>query len=93
MVNMIAGASHMTFLQFLIGTGVGSIPKIALFALVGGHLGTFLRGRDPLELVLAVAALIGSVVLGMWLRARFLKPQAKEESPAPQAKPPQSPAR
>ena len=79
MVNMIAGASHMTFLQFVIGTGIGSLPKIALFAFVGGHLGTFLRGRDPFELVLAAAALVGSVVLGMWLRARFLKPPAKDE--------------
>ena len=93
MVNMIAGASHMRFWQFLIGTGIGSIPKMALFAFVGGHLGTFLRGRGPVELVLAVAALIGSVVLGMWLRARFLKPQAEQELSSPEAEPPQSPTR
>jgi uncharacterized membrane protein YdjX (TVP38/TMEM64 family) len=81
MVNMIAGASHMRFWQFLIGTGLGSIPKMALFAFVGGHLGTFLRGRDPVELTLAAAALIGSIALGLWLRGRFLKPQSAEEVP------------
>ena len=90
MVNMIAGASHMRFWQFVVGTGLGSIPKMALFAFVGGHLGTFLRGRDPVELVLAVAALIGSVVLGMWLRARFLKPakDPPDDDSTQQAKPP-----
>ncbi|MFZ1990234.1 MAG: TVP38/TMEM64 family protein [Alphaproteobacteria bacterium] len=94
MVNMIAGASHMRFWQFAVGTGIGSIPKMALFAFVGGHLGTFLRGRDPVELVLAAAALVGSVVLGMWLRARFLKSPAKDEpsdgAHAPRADPPPS---
>ncbi len=87
MVNMIAGASHMRFVQFLIGTGLGSIPKMALFAFVGGHLGTFLRGRDPIELVLAGAALAASVVLGLWLRHRFLKPPESDEKPGESRRP------
>ena len=83
MVNMIAGASHMRFGQFLIGTGLGSIPKMALFAFVGGHLGSFLRGRDPIELVLAAVAFIASIVMGFWLRHRFLKPAAAQKDPVP----------
>lgn len=80
MVNMIAGASHMRAWQFAVGTFIGSLPKTALIALVGGHLGTFLRQRDPVELGIAGGALIASIVLGLYLRKRFLRSVEGEEA-------------
>ena len=78
MVNMIAGASHMRLWQFLLGAGLGIIPKTVLFALVGSHLVTFLREKDVTELVAVTGLLLASVVLGFWFRRRFLKSEPVE---------------
>ncbi len=78
-VNMAAGASHMRIHQFLIGTGLGIIPKMAFIAFVGGSLMSLVQELNPFViagLVLVLSAWIGG---GLWLRRRFLKARAQSK--------------
>lgn len=56
-VNMVCGASHISFPAFLLGTGFGIIPKIGLIAFAGGGLAELWRGGD---LVFAAALIAGA---------------------------------
>ena len=71
-VNMAAGASHMSYLAFIAGLGVGVIPKTALVAFAGGGLIALLSGGGwvaVLALVAVAAAWIGFMLMARrWLR-------------------------
>jgi len=60
-LNMAFGASHVNFAKFLLGTGIGTVPKVGVVAYVGASLGDFLASRDPRDLALMV------VILGLWI--------------------------
>lgn len=67
-VNMAFGASRANFMGFILGCALGSIPKTALVAILGGSLAAF-RGEDGWKtgLLLAILAIIW---LGLMLLAR-----------------------
>ena len=73
-VNMAAGVTPMRFADFLIGTGIGIVPKIALTAFAGNSIVQAMKGggRQPIVmLVLAAAVWIGgSLIARRWLKAR-----------------------
>lgn len=68
LLNMAFGASHVAFGQFVIGTALGTLPKVAVVAYVGASLGDFLASRDPMDLALmaAIVALWGA--FAWWAR-------------------------
>jgi phospholipase D1/2 len=66
-VNMVIGASGLSYREFILGTAIGMLPGIAAFALVGESALGVWRNPTPLNVtlvVVAVAAWIG-VVLGI----------------------------
>jgi uncharacterized membrane protein YdjX (TVP38/TMEM64 family) len=67
-LNMAFGASHVNFVQFLVGTGLGTIPKVAVVAYVGASLGDFLASRDPMDLALMAVILLLWIGFAWWLR-------------------------
>lgn len=67
-LNMAFGASHVNFGKFLIGTGLGTIPKVAVVAYVGASLGEFLASRDPMDLALMALILLLWVGFAWWMR-------------------------
>ncbi|MCI3179292.1 TVP38/TMEM64 family protein [Caulobacter sp. CCUG 60055] len=73
-VNMAAGVTPMRFADFLIGTGIGIVPKIALTAFAGNSIVQAMKGggRQPIVmLVLAAAIWIGGgLIARRWLKAR-----------------------
>lgn len=71
-VNMAAGASHIRIHQFLIGTGIGIIPKTAFIAFVGGSLMSLIQELNPFVIAGLVLVLVAWVGAGYWLRRRFL---------------------
>jgi uncharacterized membrane protein YdjX (TVP38/TMEM64 family) len=81
-VNMAAGISHMGFLAFASGMGLGIIPKTALVAFFGGSLMAILSGGGPwaiAALVAAGAAWIGFMLIARrWLRGSDLGMEAAE---------------
>ncbi len=73
-VNMAAGVALMRFRDFLGGTAIGIIPKIALTAFAGNSMVQILRGGGLQHVVMiALAAVIwvgGAWVARGWLRRR-----------------------
>lgn len=65
-VNMAAGVSHMTFLAFMGGTGIGILPKIALVTFAGSGVIALLSGSG-----LWVAAILALTAFG-WLVAMLM---------------------
>jgi len=67
MVNIAAGASAVRCLPFFLGSTLGFIPQMAVFALVGS--GSQLQ--QFWQVVIAMVMFILAAVLGVWLFARF----------------------
>ncbi len=83
-VNMAAGVTRMRFSAFLLGTGIGTVPKIALMASLGSGAKVALGHRDPVYIVLAVGVAIASFIV-MWavgkkLEERFRENRATEKN-------------
>ncbi len=66
LVNMAAGVSHMKFLSFISGTGIGIIPKILIVAFLGQSVITGAEGKIYMLGFLALALLF----IGLMLIAR-----------------------
>lgn len=91
-VNMIAGASHIRLWQYLLGTGLGIVPKTVFLAFFGGKLANVLKNGNLWELAAAGAALMIWILAGVWVRRRYLagreKARGRAETPVmPIAKP------
>lgn len=75
-VNVLAGASHVSFRDFVLGTVIGMSPGIALMAALGSSLGDLLRAPSAE----AIAWVVGAVVLvavWTWVVRRFLARRAR----------------
>lgn len=83
-VNMAAGASHMSYWAFIGGLALGVIPKTALVAFAGGGLMALFAGGGwtaIVALVVVAVAWIGFMLMARrWLRgpASQLKPEASD---------------
>ena len=85
-VNLVSGASHISWIQFAIGTLIGVVPKAALIAYIGKGLGDVFTSGDPLDL-LVIAVVIGVwIFAGVWLQKMMKKsrngPNAASSNPA-----------
>lgn len=73
-VNMVAGASHIRFRDFLLGTALGMAPGVVALTLLGDRLGAALRDPTPTSLVVlgavAIGAVAGLAALSRWLARR-----------------------
>jgi uncharacterized membrane protein YdjX (TVP38/TMEM64 family) len=84
-VNMLAGVSHIRLWKFLVGTGLGIVPKTVVFAFFGGNLLAALRSRNLLEIG-GVGAILGVWILaGIWVRRRYFAQRAKPSAPVESA--------
>ncbi|HEV7371221.1 VTT domain-containing protein [Arenibaculum sp.] len=73
-VNLVAGASHLRFTHFVVGTLVGMTPGVLAFSLFGGQLERALR--DPAPATVAVAVLLGAAAIGLgWIANRLFGPR------------------
>jgi phospholipase D1/2 len=73
-VNMVAGASHIRFRDYMLGTFLGMAPGIAVLTWVTGNSGSLLIGSDmkSVYVFLAVLGLLLAVVAGLraWIWRR-----------------------
>jgi uncharacterized membrane protein YdjX (TVP38/TMEM64 family) len=79
-VNMIAGSSHIRLWQFLVGTALGIIPKTVFLAFFGGSVAKALQSRSVWALVTGALALGIWVLLGQWVRRRYLDRREKRKA-------------
>jgi uncharacterized membrane protein YdjX (TVP38/TMEM64 family) len=79
-VNMAAGVTTMRLVDFVAGTAIGIVPKIALTAFSGAAVMQALHGGGPRHwLMLALAAglwLAAALAARAWLRRRQVEPDA-----------------
>ncbi|MEQ9327369.1 MAG: VTT domain-containing protein [Rhodospirillales bacterium] len=66
LINLVAGASHIRFTDYMAGTLLGMGPGIVLMTLLGHQIGAMLSDPTPVEMALFAAALLG------WLALSFL---------------------
>jgi uncharacterized membrane protein YdjX (TVP38/TMEM64 family) len=76
MVNMAAGAAPVPLAKFVLGTAVGTVPKIILLVYFGGNLGELLASGDLRYLVAA-----GGLVLLWWVIARMVRRALRGQGP------------
>lgn len=67
LVNLAAGASDVRGIPFFLGSALGFVPQMAVFALVGS--GTQLQ--HYWQILIAMAMFVVSALLGVWLYVRF----------------------
>jgi phosphatidylserine/phosphatidylglycerophosphate/cardiolipin synthase-like enzyme/uncharacterized membrane protein YdjX (TVP38/TMEM64 family) len=67
LVNMLIGASGLTYRDFIVGTSIGMLPGIAAFAIVGGRAAELWTNPTGTNVALAIAAVLlwVAVVLGL----------------------------
>jgi phosphatidylserine/phosphatidylglycerophosphate/cardiolipin synthase-like enzyme/uncharacterized membrane protein YdjX (TVP38/TMEM64 family) len=70
-VNLVAGASHLRFRDFLLGTALAMAPGIAVLTLVSRRVLAAVREPDPSTILGAVGALALAVAVFVLLRRRF----------------------
>ncbi len=56
LINMVAGASHIKFSEFAVGTLIGLTPGILTMTLIGNRLFELLKNPTPLDLAFVVGA-------------------------------------
>jgi uncharacterized membrane protein YdjX (TVP38/TMEM64 family) len=66
-VDLACGAARLPLGAFVLGTALGSLPGIAIFALFGARLAELVRAPSPLNLVLAAAPALVLVLAALWL--------------------------
>lgn len=67
-VNMAAGASHMRYLAFAAGTGVGIVPKTALVAFAGGSVMQLAENGNLVVALTLAGVAAGWFVAVLWAR-------------------------
>ncbi|PLX78521.1 MAG: phosphatidylserine synthase [Desulfuromonas sp.] len=76
-INLVAGSTHISTRSFLIGTAVGMGPGIMAIMLFEGGIEQALRNPNWGTVLLAVAAIVGAVLL-LYLGKRWLLKREKE---------------
>ncbi|MDT9694262.1 hypothetical protein Q5762_39205, partial [Streptomyces sp. P9(2023)] len=66
---MLAGAFHLNFRDYMIGSTLGIVPGLAAVILLGSQLGALFTAASKQELALAVAGLVAGIGL-LWLLKR-----------------------
>jgi uncharacterized membrane protein YdjX (TVP38/TMEM64 family) len=81
-VNVVAGASHIRWLDFLLGTFVGLLPGIVTMTFFVDRAIAALRHPGPKTFALLAVALALVVVLVLVLRHMLRRRRDDERSPA-----------
>jgi uncharacterized membrane protein YdjX (TVP38/TMEM64 family) len=79
LVNLIAGASHIHFRDYLLGTALGMLPGVLAITLLGDSLGRLIRQPSWTNVLLALAV-IGCILLAAWWLRRRLAQREQEQA-------------
>jgi uncharacterized membrane protein YdjX (TVP38/TMEM64 family) len=71
LVNIVCGASSVSWLEFVIGTLLGMGTGVILITVLGGQLFELARGAEPLHIGLAIALLLAPLVLALAAQKLF----------------------
>lgn len=80
-VNLVAGASHIRFRDYLAGTAIGMIPGIAAITLFVDRVGATIQDPGP-GTFLVLAAVVAALLLGTYALRRWVLKKTKDEPAA-----------
>lgn len=69
--NLVAGASHIRFRDFLLGTIIGMTPGVAGFTMIGDALSRLWHSPNPGNVSVAIAIVLGFIGVS-WVMRRWL---------------------
>lgn len=81
LTNMLAGAFHLKFRDYMIGSILGIVPGLAAVILLGSQLGALFTAASAKELILASAGLAAGVGLLIGLKRYASRRQAAKKRP------------
>ncbi|CEP35370.1 MULTISPECIES: TVP38/TMEM64 family protein [Halomonadaceae] len=79
LTNMLAGAFHLKFRDYMIGSTLGIVPGLAAVILLGSQLGALFTAASAKELILAAVGLAAGVGLLIGLRRYANQRQASKK--------------
>ncbi|WP_338604553.1 VTT domain-containing protein [Desulfoferula mesophila] len=78
-VNLVAGASHVKFKDFFLGSALGLVPGAALFTIFADQLRSAILDPSPWQIAASVAAATGLFLLFAWSKRRLLDQEAGQD--------------
>lgn len=84
-VNFLAGASHIGFRDFMIGTLMGMLPGMIALAFLIDRVAATIQ-QPSLFSILLLIGMMGIMAAGAWLIARLLRKRTSQTSPSLQSK-------
>ncbi|MCB2226375.1 MAG: VTT domain-containing protein [Desulfarculaceae bacterium] len=78
-VNLVAGASHISFRDFALGTALGLLPGVVLFTTFAGRVKSAIQDPGPWQIAAVVAAAAALFLLAAWSKRR-LTAEEKDEA-------------
>jgi len=81
-INLVAGASHIRFRDFMLGTLIGLLPGLAAIALFADSLVHSIRNPDVGGFAWLATVVLGIVLATLWVRKLLQRRQASADSGA-----------
>lgn len=82
LTNLLAGAFHLRFRDYLLGSTIGIVPGLAAVTLLGSQLGALITARAPGEMLWALAGLALAIGALLLVRRLITKWQRRRAVPA-----------
>ncbi|WP_193369906.1 VTT domain-containing protein [Pelagibius marinus] len=79
-INLAAGASHVKFTDFIVGTFLGMAPGILVITLLGNQLGRVLSDPEPVQLLLFGGFILAWLALSLGLQSLATRLRARGDA-------------
>jgi uncharacterized membrane protein YdjX (TVP38/TMEM64 family)/phosphatidylserine/phosphatidylglycerophosphate/cardiolipin synthase-like enzyme len=70
-INVVAGASHIRFVDFILGTAIGMLPGLIGMTLFGNSLKSAIKNPDPFSIVILIFVIGSLLLLATIIRKRL----------------------
>jgi uncharacterized membrane protein YdjX (TVP38/TMEM64 family)/phosphatidylserine/phosphatidylglycerophosphate/cardiolipin synthase-like enzyme len=70
-VNIVAGASHIRFIDFILGTAIGMLPGLIGMTLFGNSLKSAVRNPDPVSILILIVVIGSLLFLAAMIKKRL----------------------
>lgn len=80
LVNLIAGASHIRFRDYVLGTALGMFPGLLAITLLGESLGRLIRRPTWANVLVALAVGAAMLLAGWWLKRRLARRHDEDQA-------------
>ncbi len=73
LVNLVAGASHLSFAHFIVGTAIGMAPGVTIMTIFAGRIESLIKNPDPVNIAITLAVIAVVAVGALWLGRRLTR--------------------